>query len=783
MDRAIKEIVSSIVQRSVSIATQTTKELVLKDYSMESDENRILNAAHLMVASLAGSLAHVTCKEPLRASISSQLRTSLQNLSIGSEILEQAVQLVTNDNLDLGCAVIEQAATDKAINTIDTDIGQQLSLRRKHREGMGSTFFDANLYTQGSMGGVPDYLRPKPGQLSLSQQRVYEDFVRLPWQNQSSQTSNSVSSVQSGNAGSVITGYEGVSRQLDDMAESNLSSQLSASSIHNRAADSSSQLSVEKDSVASFPSTASTPELHQVDSSDAVQESGASSQQLVSPGAVERFGSSFLESSLTTWDALDKYQIVAQKLEALVNNDSAEAEIQGVISEVPEIILKCVSRDEAALAVAQKVFKLLYDNASNSIHVSAHFGILTAIRDVCKLAMKELTSWVIYSEEERKFSKNITVGLIRSELLNLTEYKVHMAKLIDGGRNKAATEFSISLLQTLVIEEPKVISELHNLVDALAKLTTKPGSPETLPQLVEMVKKPAASSAALYAGNAGKDDKARQSTDNKDPGLLVANREELITVESVEPDPAGFREQVSMVFAEWYRICELPGANDTASAHFISQLHQNILLKGDDVTDRFFRLLMELSVAHCLSTEVINSGAMQSPQQLQPMSFLAIDVYAKLVFSILKGSSKLILLSKILAVTVRFILEDVEEKKMSFNPRPYFRLFINWLLDLGSLEPVIDGANLQILTAFANAFHALQPLKVPGFSFAWLELISHRSFMPKMLTGNAQKGWPYIQRLLVDLFQFMEPFLRHAELGAFKLKSMITSFTCGAFWK
>lgn len=29
---------------------------------MESDETRIFNAAHLMVASLAGSLAHVTCK-------------------------------------------------------------------------------------------------------------------------------------------------------------------------------------------------------------------------------------------------------------------------------------------------------------------------------------------------------------------------------------------------------------------------------------------------------------------------------------------------------------------------------------------------------------------------------------------------------------------------------------------------------------------------------------------------------------------------------------------------
>jgi CCR4-NOT transcription complex subunit 1 len=163
---------------------------------------------------------------------------------------------------------------------------------------------------------------------------------------------------------------------------------------------------------------------------------------------------------------------------------------------------------------------------------------------------------------------------------------------------------------------------------------------------------------------------------------------------------------------------------------------------------------------------VINSGTLQAPLQGQSLSFLAIDIYAKIVFSILKqGTNKPFLLSKILAVTVRFIQKDAEEKKLSFNPRPYFRLFINWLQDLGSIDPLVDGANFQILTAFANAFHALQPLKVPAFSFAWLELVSHRSFMPKMLTGNGQKGWPYIQRLLVDLFQFMEPFLRNAELG------------------
>lgn len=44
--------------------------------------------------------------------MSNQLRNILQS-NIGGELLEHAIQLVTNDNLDLGCAVIEQAATER----------------------------------------------------------------------------------------------------------------------------------------------------------------------------------------------------------------------------------------------------------------------------------------------------------------------------------------------------------------------------------------------------------------------------------------------------------------------------------------------------------------------------------------------------------------------------------------------------------------------------------------------------------------------------------------------
>ncbi|KAM1027785.1 hypothetical protein ACFXTH_040532 [Malus domestica] len=87
MDRAIKEIVTGIVQRSVSIATQTTKELVLKDYAMESDQTRILLAAHLMVASLAPSLAH------MKADVDEYLKTRQQGSSFLTELMQNLVRL------------------------------------------------------------------------------------------------------------------------------------------------------------------------------------------------------------------------------------------------------------------------------------------------------------------------------------------------------------------------------------------------------------------------------------------------------------------------------------------------------------------------------------------------------------------------------------------------------------------------------------------------------------------------------------------------------------------
>ncbi|CAN0526865.1 unnamed protein product, partial [Ectocarpus sp. 12 AP-2014] len=95
-----------------------------------------------------------------------------------------------------------------------------------------------------------------------------------------------------------------------------------------------------------------------------------------------------------------------------------------------------------------------------------------------------------------------------------------------------------------------------------------------------------------------------------------------------------------------------------------------------------------------------------------------------------------------------------------FDQRPYFRIFLDLVEEMNKPDRQLDNTNLQVLAAFTSAFHALQPAVCPGFAFSWLELVSHRSFMPKLLLVKQNKGWSYMHRLLIDLLIFMEPHLR-----------------------
>jgi len=58
-----------------------------------------------------------------------------------------------------------------------------------------------------------------------------------------------------------------------------------------------------------------------------------------------------------------------------------------------------------------------------------------------------------------------------------------------------------------------------------------------------------------------------------------------------------------------------------------------------------------------------------------------------------------------------------------------------------------------------------QALNWSGFAFSWLELVSHRHFLPNLLLFPGQKGWHIAHELMIDQFLSLEPYLRKIELS------------------
>ena len=89
------------------------------------------------------------------------------------------MQLITSDNFELGCTIIEKSATDKAVRDINERLVPAFQARQKAKAA-GQPYIDATVWHGRFPQSLPEALRPKPGHLNPQQQRVYEDFARIP---------------------------------------------------------------------------------------------------------------------------------------------------------------------------------------------------------------------------------------------------------------------------------------------------------------------------------------------------------------------------------------------------------------------------------------------------------------------------------------------------------------------------------------------------------------------------------------------------------------------------
>ena len=800
IDRAIREIISPVVERSVTISCVTTRELMLKDFAMEPDEQRMRKAAQLMVQNLAGSLALVTCKEPLRVACGNHMRSLMQQAAIDPQLLEQVTQVCSSDNLELGCTLIEKAATEKAVRDIEEALAPAFAIRRKHREQTGLPYYDMSIFTSGRYpASLPEALRPKPGGLQPAQRRVYEDFGRIPRtaamvQQQQAQQAAAAQAAQA--AAGVVPGavppLPGQSPSFGaTAAQPGMLSQLPGGAAGGA------------DALGFAPTAPGTPAQRPLPGmggeggpSSALGQLGAPSigGQQMSFGTANSVASSVLggtvpgapaageagAQSLTTAQAVEKLVMVVAKLDMVVQQLNAsgvasigalpaEHDVHALLRQVSAIVSMSISRDETALAMVQKVFKRMYEarggaaSAAARLHTQVDVQLIARIHSVCNKVARFVSDMVLYSDDERKLNREVIFALLGAQMLHMAEFGAHLAKQMDGGRNGAVVSFSMALIRHCLLDERTVIaSDCKELLTALAQLAQAGQGPEGLVPILEQVHATALAAAAAAGGGMPK----------------AAAPSRAVAVEEADPLVLRMREQVAPLWEEWTAICEQPTQSDKAYAAFLQTLNTAGHLRHSEQGERFLRALCEcaLTASTAVASEAVAALAASHGGE-KPLSFAPLDALSKLVLLMIKfvpaeganpaegakPKAQVQLLQRVLAALMSLLLRDY--RSGDFHQRAYFRLFSGWLFDLNAPDPTLDPIQPQVLSAFCAAFHALQPARLPGFAFSWMELVSHRMFMPKLLLTKGQKGWPLMQRLLVGLFKFLHPYLSAAELS------------------
>ena len=71
-------------------------------------------------------------------------------------------------------------------------------------------------------------------------------------------------------------------------------------------------------------------------------------------------------------------------------------------------------------------------------------------------------------------------------------------------------------------------------------------------------------------------------------------------------------------------------------------------------------------------------------------------------------------------------------------------------------EEVTVNLDVEFYNYLGELFNALQPIVLPGFTFAWISLISHRMYLPKLLELPERKGYATLVKLLSSALKFQQ---------------------------
>eukprot|EP00756_Hemistasia_phaeocysticola_P010005 Hpha_TRINITY_DN14979_c0_g1::TRINITY_DN14979_c0_g1_i1::g.144134::m.144134/K12604/CNOT1, NOT1; CCR4-NOT transcription complex subunit 1 len=863
IDKALSELIHAVVERSAMIACTATRELVVKDFANEADDQKLRRAANLMVRSLASQLAMVTCKDVLRMTLKNHFKNAFQShvdAGIQPAVVTDAVEILTKDNLPVGVSIVESVATEEGARQIEVALQPHLEERARLREqgawaGNGNPDLCAELLPPEQRQNwnfvrtLPEPLRPRSGFL-FTQKRVYDDFGRLPLPGQSQSQSGAT-------AGPVPAVLEDLNRAL---------------------------MNIQEEAQKHYTTLAAR---------------GETKAQL-----------SLTQTAFTT-ETLSQHhenikKIIASVPGMITDESTALQMVRQVFPRYMQIQERLLSMEKSQISLALELVK------------EVCLFVLQSCRDRFARVTAEMTR-LFCTHDRRWHSKEVAVSLIRLRFIDVQEFDNSLMQALQTGEGvqpqRHIVEFAGSIVQRCLVDEKLTTQkDLKRTLDALERIArvarTVPrqsqrqgavasqpplqqpvavqpqdaqpaaaaavsalrreeerqrqqpeggarlgtpveaklveGSPPSaqqqqspqaqvlpVPQAGTPTRQQAATPAAAAAEEPQRVGEASASpeAETEEQGL----RQPTVRIPSLVPSRQGgqeTRDKVFNLFQEWVGIYTrkmLGTPNDCGPAspqqqamHFVSKLQKAGLLGADFMLEKFFALLMEICVEdfsseyarqRAAAAAVAATGApipQRGPAEAAA-SFRSVDAFSDLITLLVKccalgnslgdaanvqmfelpprdavsgAGAEVALLGKVLNVFCRVLainhdyhdnyhikpqehsawanaLPPGQTAQPAFLQQPYFRFLSNLLVSLSGN----DDSSREALILFANTLGTLTPTRLPGFAFAWLELATHRMFMPKLLRAKKScDGWAHFHRLLCIQLRFLEPHLAGAEL-------------------
>jgi len=701
--------------------------------------------------------------------------------------IEHAIHTIVADNLDLACTVVQRAAAEAAVKTTEEQLSDATSARKNHREKSGRRlpFYDINFV--GSSGyafaqTLPESLKPKLGGIHPDQLQVYDDFV-APTGLALGAEHDSDFHPEAGKGHGFDEEHEEHELGTEVDSKSNWDVQRPELDMGMGVEDYPSERSYDLSTSIDRPPMGHAGHVSYLEPPVQQQQVGFSDvndmrsdigigygagghvneeEMHERPEAYSGFPASpqrkLPDQQLDLISRTKKIdQFVSELMNALVGLQQIRTlselppnhPVVRMFSRVSTIVMSSQNKYEVSVYTAQIVFPKLFkiETKRALLHREACLTVIDVLVNVVPSIRIKIAELLIASPVQQKFHREVVPALLHYNLLAIHEYDVHLGGLVSVG-DPLAVDFANYLLQNMVKTTALSPSDLICTLEALVQINPKDFE---LSNLVETCRGQASSTPALPEEN------------------IPATPRRKVRTEfdfSKRQIPEAARAKVVALFHEWLEI--YGQGNDKSCAMFIQQIPQRgIHLSKDQPTEgelSFYQILIETALSH--SKSLLNDELPDSRDGNSKSNYVSIDALAKFFLLLVKYFiDKPSLLARILGEVGRVVHQGQES--LQYDQRAYYRIFSALLLEFNTPDPIFEPILLLLLLEFRDLFHYFQPSMYPGFTFAWLKLISHPMFMPKLLkAGPEQEGWVPMQELIVDLFTFMEPWLREAQLTA-----------------